>query len=86
MGFKLGLLFVVSEGEADGGDGFFLWFEFDESLFVFFLDFGVANNVEKDLEYEVVLRGIGVILWHCGYVNVLYVLDIEGFYDGIELE
>lgn len=56
LAFLFTLAFIGSKTEADRGDGFFLGFKFGQSVFVFFLDFGVANNVEKDLNDKVMVR------------------------------
>lgn len=84
--FSLG--FVVSEAETDGGDGFVFSFEFVESIFVFFLYFGVADDVEKDLDNEVVVGVLdfGLGLGHFRDVYELDALDVDGFEDGVELE
>ena len=88
LAFEFSLGFVGSETETDGSDGFFLGFEFVESVFIFFLDFGVADNVEEDLYDEVVVGvlyfGLGV--GHFGDVDELNALDVHGFDDGIEFE
>jgi hypothetical protein len=56
LAFLFPLALIGSKTEADRSDGFFLGFKFAKSVFVFFLDFGVANNVEKDLNDKVMVR------------------------------
>jgi hypothetical protein len=56
LAFLFTLAFIGSKTEADRGDGFFLGFKFAKSVFVFFLDFGVANNVKKYLNDKVMVR------------------------------
>jgi hypothetical protein len=56
LGFLFPLALIGSKTEADRGDGFFLGFKFVKSVFVFFLDFGVANNVKKNLNDKVMVR------------------------------
>jgi hypothetical protein len=88
LAFLLSLGFVGSKTEADGGDGFFFSFEFVESVFVLFLDFGVADDVEEDLDDKVVVGvldfGLGVC--HFGDVDEFDVLDVDGFDDGIKFQ
>ena len=54
----------------------------------FFLYFGVANDVEKDLDDKVVIRILyfGLCVSHLGNVNELNVLDVHSFYDSVELQ
>lgn len=79
---------VSPEAETDRGDGFLLSFEFVQSFLVPFLDFGVAYYIQKDLYDEIMVRvfDFGLSVTHFWNVDKIYVLDIDGFYDGVELK
>jgi hypothetical protein len=86
--FLLSLSFVAPKTEADRSYSFFLGFEFFEPVFVLFLDFGVADYVEKYLDDKIVVRVLDfrLIVCHLWNINELNALNVHSLNYGIELE
>lgn len=88
LAFLLCFRFVSSETETDWSDRLFLSFKFIESFLVLFLNFRVANDIKKYLDYEVMIGVLyfGLSLGHFGDIDEFYILNINCLDDGIEFK